>query len=156
MSLRELRNSKGLSQVRCAEHLGIPLRTYKRYEADEARIDPIKYQYIIDRLNRYGFIDEDHGKLTTEQIKSICGDIFGSYQVDFCYLFGSYAKGIETERSDVDLLVSMPVNGLKFYELTEVLREKLKKKVDLLDIEQLGNNPGLTREILKSGIKIYG
>ena len=156
MDLKQLRAAKGLTQSKCAEYLQIPLRTYKRYESDDSRIDRIKYQYIIDRLNAYGLIDEEHGKLTIEQIKKICGEVFRSYSVEYCYLFGSYSKGTETETSDVDLLVSMPVDGLLFFELTEVLRENLKKKVDLLDVAQLNNNPALVREILRDGVKIYG
>ena len=156
MGLKELRKEKGLTQLKCAEYLHIPLRTYKRYEADESKIDPIKYQYIVNRLKEFGFIDEDHGKLTTEQIKSICGSIFQEYPVEYCYLFGSYAKGKANETSDVDLLVSMPVNGLKYYELLERLRENLKKRIDLLDVSQLEHNPALVQEILRDGIKIYG
>lgn len=76
--------------------------------------------------------------------------------MEYCYLFGSYAKGKATEKSDVDLLVAMPVDGMKFFELIEVLREQLKKKIDLLDIAQLENNPALVQEILRDGIKIYG
>ncbi len=156
MMLKQLRKEKGLSQVACAKYLEIPLRTYKRYEADESRIDPIKHRYMLDKLNGYGWIDEEHGKRTVEQIKAICGEVFRAYPVEYCYLFGSYAKGKETEKSDVDLLVSMPVDGLKFFELAETLREKLKKKVDLLDAAQIKNNPELVQEILKDGVKIYG
>ena len=153
--IKKLRKDKGLSQVACAEYLGIPVRTYKRYEADESKVDRIKFQYIVDRLNEYGFVDEEHGILTFEQIKAICGAVFQSYQVEYCYLFGSYSRGTATETSDVDLLVSMPVDGLKFYELLELLRENLKKNVDLLDVAQLNNNPLLVQEILRDGVKIY-
>ena len=52
--------------------------------------------------------------------------------------------------------MSMRLNGLRFYELVEVLRESLKKKVDLLDETQLDNNSVLVKEILRDGIKIYG
>lgn len=156
MSLKQLREEKGLSQVKCAQYLQIPLRTYKRYESDENRVDRIKYQYMIDKLNAFGFIDEEHGKLTVDQIREICGNIFKAYSVEYGFLFGSYSKGTETETSDVDLLVSMPVNGLKYYEMLELLRENLRKKVDLLDTGQLNNNPELVKEILKDGIKIYG
>jgi predicted nucleotidyltransferase/DNA-binding XRE family transcriptional regulator len=156
MTLKQLRKEKGLTQTACAEYLQIPLRTYKRYEADESKINRIKYQYIINRLAEFGIIDEEHGKLTLDQIKSICSIVFRSYPVEYCYLFGSYAKGKETEQSDVDLLISMPLNGLQFFEILELLREKLKKKVDLLDISQLNNNTALVQEILKDGIKIYG
>lgn len=100
-------------------------------------------------------VDEEHGKLTIEQIKKICSEVFRSYPVEYCYLFGSYAKGKETEASDIDLLIAMPIDGLKFFELLEVLRERLGKRVDLLDIAQLNNNPDLVQEILKDGIKIY-
>lgn len=156
MSVRQLRESKGLTQIQCAEYLQIPIRTYRRYESDENKINRIKYQYIIDRLNAYGLIDEAHGKLTIDRIKEVCSQIFPSYSVEYCFLFGSYAKGTATETSDVDLLVSVPVNGLKFFELIELLRENLKKKVDLLDVAQLNNNPTLVQEILRDGVKIYG
>lgn len=33
--------------------------------------------------------------------------------LEYCYLFGSYAKGNQTEKNDVDLLVSMQVDGIK-------------------------------------------
>ena len=124
MTLKQLRNEKGLSQVACAEYLKIPIRTYKRYEADETKIDRIKYRYILDRLNEFGMVDEEHGKLTIEQIKKICSEVFQSYPVEYCYLFGSYAKGKETEASDIDLLIAMPIDGLTFFELLEILRER--------------------------------
>ena len=91
--------------------------------------------------------ENDEGKLSAAKHK---------YDVEYCYIFGSYAKGKQTEKSDVDLLVAMPVNGLKFFGLVETLREKLRKKVDVLDLDQLNNNTVLVREILKDGIKIYG
>lgn len=48
-------------------------------------------------------------------------------------LFGSYAKGIEKEDSDIDVLVEFerPI-GLKFIELAEYLEKILGKKTDVL------------------------
>ena len=156
MVLKELRIRKGLTQRECARFLEIPVRTYVRYENDERKSDTIKYRYMVEKLSEYGFVDEEHGILTVEQIKEVCSRIFGSYEVEFCYLFGSYAKGNANEKSDVDLLISANITGIKFFGLVEELREKLKKKVDLLDIHQLNNNQMLIQEILKDGIKIYG
>ncbi len=156
MTLKELRIEKGLTQAACAKAIGIPMRTYVRYESDEGRKDTIKYRYIFETLQKYGVIDEDHGLLTVEKIREICTPLFERYNVRYAYLFGSYAKGKATEKSDVDLLISMPLNGLRFYEFVEVLRESLKKKVDLLDDTQLENNTALVKEILQDGIKIYG
>ncbi len=85
-----------------------------------------------------------------------CSKVFERYEVSFCYLFGSYAKGKATSVSDVDLLISTNVKGLKFYGLVEEIRTALHKKVDVLDVNQLKDNIELTEEILKDGIKIYG
>ena len=156
MKLRKLRLEKSLTQEKAAQILGVSRRTYVTYEKDEGKIPPVKMEFFLHTLEKYGIIDETHGILTLETIKKICTDILKEYNVEYMYLFGSYAKGNATETSDVDLLVSMPVNGLAFYELIETLREKLKKKVDLLDIAQLNNNPKLVQEILKDGVKIYG
>lgn len=156
MTLKQLRTEKGITQAECAKLLQISLRTYKRYESNETKIRPLKYQYMLQILSEYGRIDEDHGVLTIDKIKEICGEVFKNYSVEYCYLFGSYAKGKATEKSDVDLLIAMPADGMKFFELIEILREKLKKKIDLLDLAQLDNNPTLVYEILKDGIKIYG
>ena len=100
-------------------------------------------------------LNEAHGLLSIGSITEICTAIFKNYDVEFCYLFGSYAKGIPTETSDVDLLVSTNISGKQFYELIETLREELHKKVDLLDLNQLTNNQQLIHEILKDGIRIY-
>ena len=156
MTLKELRKEKGLTQEACAKVVGVPLRTYIRYESDEGRRNNIKYRYIFEMLQKYGVIDEEHGLLTLEKIKETCSPLFEQYGVKYAYLFGSYAKKRATEQSDVDLLISMPVNGLRFYELVEALREALKKRVDLLDETQLDNNNTIVKEILQDGIKIYG
>ena len=156
MTLKELRKEKGLTQAAAAKVVGVPMRTYVRYESDENKKETIKYRYIVETLQKYGVIDEEHGLLTIEKIQELCAPLFEEYGVRYAYLFGSYAKGKATERSDVDLLVSMPVNGLAFYELIERLRRALNKKIDLLDETQLENNTALVKEILQDGIKIYG
>ena len=156
MKLKKLRLEKGLTQEKASQLLGVSRRTYLTYEKDEGKIPPIKMEFFLHTLEKYGVIDETHGVLNLEVIKKICADVLKEYNVEYAYLFGSYAKGVAIETSDVDLLVSMPVNGLAFYELIETLREKLKKKVDLLDVAQLNNNPKLVQEILRDGVKIYG
>lgn len=156
MTLKELRKQKNLTQVKCAEYLGIPIRTYQNYENDIKKQNSFKYLYMMQKLEQYGLIDESHGILTVEKIKEICTEIFSSHNVDYCYLFGSYAKGKATENSDIDLLVCTEITGIAFYDLVEILREKLNKKVDILNLQQLNENLDLVNEILKDGIKIYG
>ena len=47
--------------------------------------------------------------VTRQDIQAACDDIVREFTPLQVVLFGSYAYGIPTERSDVDLLVVMPV-----------------------------------------------
>lgn len=154
--LKELRMDKKMTQQEVADLVGISLRSYKSYENDEEKKDTLKYNYMVEQLSKINYIDEEHGILGVEDIKRKCGKVFASYEVNFCYLFGSYAKGKATPSSDVDLLISANVKGLQFYGLIEEIRTALGKRVDVLDINQLKDNLELTEEIFKDGIKIYG
>ena len=154
ITVKEIRKKCGLTQAEASQITDVPLRTYINYENDPSKAGSIKYNYILQKLQEYGLVDESHGILKLEDIVSICTAVFDEYKVHYCYLFGSYAKGIPTEKSDVDLLISTDASGMKFFGLAERLRERLKKKVDLINVEQLKDNPELIEEILKDGIKI--
>ena len=154
--LKDLRAEKKLTQQQVADLVGISLRSYKSYEKDEKKVGTLKYNYMMQKLAEINPIDEEHGVIDVEYIKQKCEEVFEKYDVNFCYLFGSYAKEKAKPSSDVDLLISVNVKGLKFYGLVEELRTALHKKVDVLDINQLKNNMELIQEILKDGIKIYG
>ena len=70
-------------------------------------------------------------------------------------IFGSYARGEQTKRSDVDILIE--VQGKKFSLLDLIalemeLKEILQIKVDLLTYN--GISPLLRERILKEEIKI--
>ena len=153
--LKKIRLSLNMSQVDTANILGISRRTYQKYEALDNENDK-KLQYFIFRLNELNIIDEEHGILKLEDIKKIVNEIFPKYNINFCYLFGSYAKNKANPKSDFDLLIDTKLTGLDFFGLIEELRQSLHKKIDLLKINQLDNNQELLKEILKYGIKIYG
>lgn len=155
-TLREIRASKRITQKEASDYLGVSLRSYKMYENEENKKETVKYRYMVEQLEKYIELDEEHGMLTVEEIKNACQAVFNEYSVRYCILFGSYAKGKATEKSDVDLLVATDVKGLKFFGMAEKLRQALRKNVDLLDLNQLNNNQALLDEVLKDGIRIYG
>ena len=154
--LKTARKTANLTQKQAAEILGVSLRSYISYENDPQKMDTVMYQYMLEKIQELNKIDEEHGVLSIEMIKKVTADVCSEYLVDYCYLFGSYAKGTANEKSDVDLLISTSIKGLSFYELIEKLREQLHKKVDVLDLKQLLNNESLLNNVLKEGIKIYG
>ena len=154
-TLKKLRIAKGLTQEEARALLGVSLRSYKTYENDEEKIGTLKYNYMLEQLEKYVPLDEEHGILTMDEIKNTCKTVLDDYSVKYCILFGSYAKGVATEKSDIDLLISTDITGLRFFGMAERLRNALQKKIDLLDLKQLSENRDLIDEILKDGIKIY-
>lgn len=154
-TLKQLRLSKKLTQQEACDILGVSLRSYKEYENNEKKAGTFKYRSMISELEKYAVLDEEHGILTLNEIKDGCKAVLDEYDVKYCVLFGSYAKGKATQTSDVDLLVSTDIVGLKFFGIAERLREKLHKKVDLLDLRQLADNQALIDEILKDGVRVY-
>ena len=46
-------------------------------------------------------------------------------------LFGSYASEQHSLQSDIDIIVDMPSNFDKYYDLKEFLEKELKTKIDL-------------------------
>lgn len=157
MTLKELRISFNITQKEASICVGVPLRTYIRYE----QIDDdknLKYQKMKELLIEKYEITEEKGILSIDLIKNIIYTTLNEYQADisFCYLFGSYVKGYAKENSDVDLLIDTSLSGLKFVGLIEKLHQNLKKHVDVLRFKDLSDNMLLINEIMKEGIKIYG
>ena len=159
MTLLETRKKYNISQMEVASFLNIPVRTYIRYELDDNYGSDLKRKSMINAINEKYEITEDKGLLTIDVIKKELTTLFDNQYkdiVEFCYLFGSYAKGYATESSDVDLCVSSSLTGLDFVGLSEDIRNVLHKKVDLIRFNTLNNNLNLINEIMKDGIKIYG
>ena len=154
--LKRQRLLRKLTQKEAAERIGVSLRTYVTYENNEQKEKTAKYRFFLAEILEASRVDEDHGVLTVEEIRNACGQVFEKYPVDFAVLFGSYAKGNATESSDVDIVVATELSGLRFFELAEVLRTTLHKRVDLLDYKQLIGNEQLLYEVLLSGVRIYG
>ncbi len=156
MTLYEARMRSNLTQVQAAAHLGISLRSYQTYEKDPSKADTLKYRYLTQEMALLSQVDESHGILTPEEIRSACASVLADYPITYCYLFGSYARGTATAESDVDLLVSGEVTGLRFFGLVDALKTALRKRVDVLTPSQTEGNPELLNEILRDGVKIYG
>ncbi|WKY46982.1 nucleotidyltransferase domain-containing protein [Eubacteriaceae bacterium ES3] len=83
--------------------------------------------------------------------------IFSENDVRRAFLFGSYAKGSETAKSDIDIYAEF-FHKKPFFELCGILydlREALKKDVDFFDEDELKKNPDLYQNAKSEGICIY-
>jgi predicted nucleotidyltransferase len=83
------------------------------------------------------FLDEKPSMLTKESIIRVLRENYpylaAEYGVKRIGLFGSYARDVPTESSDIDLVVEFehPL-GFKFIELSDYLEQLLGEKVDIL------------------------
>lgn len=66
MELKELRISKGLSQIQASKLVNIPIRTYKRLENDESSKRSFKYEQVYKIIKEYKKVD----KITKNKNKS--------------------------------------------------------------------------------------
>ncbi len=155
MTIREIRIKKGLTQAQAAQITGLSLRTYQNYEYEVSTRDKFKLAQIIKILTEYERITEDKGILSIKEIEKIVYLELKHTQIRYAYLFGSYAKGTPTEKSDIDILLSDGEKGLEFVGLVDNLRNKLHKRLDILRIDDLKNNLDFLNEILETGVKIY-
>ena len=159
MTLKETRLKFNLSQIDAANIVGVPVRTFRRYEIDDNYGSNFKRSKFIELLNDECELTEEKGLLSIEQIKKELTLLFDNQYkgaVEFCYLFGSYAKGYATEKSDVDLCISSSLTGVRVAGLAEAIRGVLHKKIDLIRFDTLKDNLELINEIMKDGVKIYG
>jgi len=75
--------------------------------------------------------------MSTQAIQQTIAEYFKTQPVLKAWLFGSFARGEETEDSDVDLLVkfdrSLPIGLFAYIRMHRELEEKLGRKVDLVE-----------------------
>lgn len=92
---------------------------------------------------------------SVEELQQVLMPVFKSYCVKSAVLFGSYAKGCATGKSDVDILVDSGLRGMAFFGLMDSVASALRVPVDLIDVSQVRANSLIEQEIRHSGVPIY-
>jgi predicted nucleotidyltransferase len=95
---------------------------------------------------------------SVEEVKAILkehkDEVVQKYKVSEIGIFGSFVRGEQKKRSDIDILMDfyeIP-DLLKFIEMERYLQRPLRKKVDLVDKQ--GIRPQLKDIILKEVVYI--
>jgi len=91
------------------------------------------------------------------EIKSILSPVFENAPVYRAILFGSYAKGSPTDKSDIDIVIDSrgELLNINFYGVLEDITNLLGKRVDLFEIAELKNNAAMQSVIEQEGIVLY-
>ena len=87
-----------------------------------------------------------------EKVKKEIVKILKKHHIKKAGIFGSYARGEEGKRSDVDILVDFNGSLLSLVRIERELKENVGKKIDLLTYK--GIHPLLKKRILKEEVKI--
>lgn len=154
-TLREVRKKARLTQVDAAKLCGVSRRKYQMYEEKDQSNDV--YDQLLNTLKEMGITGKGPALLSVRYIKEFASKVFANYpEIKCAYLFGSYARGQATVKSDVDIIVVAEPMGMKFYKLASELEEALGKDVDLQSHRQLAGDEDFIGRILTEGIKIYG
>ena len=94
---------------------------------------------------------------STIEIKEKLEHIFKNAPVEKAILFGSYAKGIQTPTSDVDIVIDSrgELLNIHFYGVLEEITECLNKRIDLLEISEIRENSPIHSVIAQEGVVLY-
>ncbi len=93
-----------------------------------------------------------------EEVRAILkehkAEVVQKYKVRELGIFGSFVRGKQKRRSDVDILVTFVgiPDVFRYMELEDYLRKLLRKKVDLVRKEAI--RPALKKRILKEAVYV--
>ena len=92
---------------------------------------------------------------TLEEIKAIVAPIAEKYNVAQIYLFGSYARGEATEKSDIDLVMNFSdsISLFTYAEIINSLENLFSKKVDIVSHNSVSSR--LLYQIIDEEILMY-
>jgi len=93
---------------------------------------------------------------TVLELSDIFYPIFEQYGVKRAILFGSYAKGKATAKSDIDILVDSGLKGLKFLGLADDMQIAAQKDVEVFDIKHIDKGSRIEQEIKSTGVLLFG
>jgi hypothetical protein len=93
--------------------------------------------------------------MTIPDIKNALLPVFKEYGVSRAVLFGSYAKGCATDKSDIDILVDSGLRGLAFTGFLEDIFVRLNKPVDVIDVAHIDRESKIGKDIQQTGVVIW-
>lgn len=94
---------------------------------------------------------------TINEIKQILKKVLENMPVYRVVLFGSYAKNLATENSDLDLIIDTKeqLMGFKLYSLITKIEEEFNKNVDAFEKSEIIKDSKIDEEIKKTGVVVY-
>lgn len=95
-------------------------------------------------------------RVSKSEIETAIRTLLKRYHAEYAILFGSYARGEETENSDIDVIV---VGGDGFrasniFAFGEDLREMTQMNVDAFEIREVNKDTEFYNNVMREGVRI--
>ncbi len=111
------------------------------------------FQLMEKETKASGYLLQEKKEKTVKQIKAKIVPVLEKYNIKKAGLFGSYARGEQTKKSDIDLIIEPPKGiGFGFVRIASDLEKAARKKIDLVTYKSL--NHLIKRNILREEIRI--
>jgi predicted nucleotidyltransferase len=131
-----------------ARHLEVPERTLRRAAAEGA----LHGQRISERRYRVTLREEEYLRRHWPLLRELRSALRTEPNARLAVLFGSLATGQASQRSDIDLLVSLAdPSAAMVAELSERLHRRLDTEVQLVRLQEAEQAPALMADVLAHG-----
>ena len=94
---------------------------------------------------------------TTNEIKEKLEPIFRNAPIEKALLFGSYAKGLQTPSSDIDIVIDSQgeLLNIHFYGILEDISACLEKRIDLIEFSEIRKDSPVYSAVTQEGVLLY-
>jgi uncharacterized protein len=131
-----------------AEQVGVSERTLRRAFNEGT----LRAERPTPRKLTLGSAEKRYLRRSWKLLAALRAVLRTEQNVRFALLFGSAARGDDSEGSDVDLIVEMrDPSSVRIVDLELKLEELLGRRVDVLTLEDAGANPVLLAEAMAEG-----
>ena len=94
---------------------------------------------------------------SVNEIRDILRPVFESAPIYSAILFGSYAKGQATDKSDIDIVIDSrgELLNINFYGVLEDITQALGKPVDLIEMSEIRPGSPIQDALENEGVVLY-
>jgi predicted nucleotidyltransferase len=95
--------------------------------------------------------------LTINTLKELLTPIAQENELERLIVFGSYARGAQTSKSDVDLIIDSggKLKGLALFHVIHKMSSLLPTRADIFELHEVNNPSPTYSAIMEEGIVIY-
>jgi len=95
--------------------------------------------------------------LSIDELRKSILPVVNEFNINKIIIFGSYARGEQTQTSDIDIIIDSGgrLKGLAFFGLVRKISNALPVPVDVFELSEVNNPSPTYTAIMEDGVVIY-